>query len=117
MPIFAISGWNALASIAEVGLMRKIYGLPDVVILPEDDVSTTIGTLYSSSLGIAASVSVELQAPMSTGTLSLWMSFSTVLTASVGLDLLSSTISWIFLPSTPPAALISSSAIFAPCAT
>ena len=41
-----------------------------------------------------------------TGTLSWTISFSTVATASVGLDLLSSTISSIFLPSTPPAALI-----------
>ena len=32
--------------------------------------SATIGTLYSSSLGITASVSVELQAPISSGTLS-----------------------------------------------
>ena len=88
-----------------------------MVILPEEDVSTTIGTLYSSSLGMTASVSVELQAPSITGTLSLTISFSAVATASVGLDLLSSTISSIFLPSTPPALLISSSAILAPCAT
>ena len=97
--------------------MRKIHGLPEVVILPEDEVSTSIGTPYSMSLGITASVRVELQAPIMTGTLSLPISFSAVATASVGLDLLSSTTSWIFLPSTPPAALIWSSAIFAPCAT
>jgi hypothetical protein len=47
----------------------------------------------------------------------LTISFSAVATASVGLDLLSSTISSIFLPSTPPALLISSSAILAPCVT
>ena len=41
---------------AEVGLMRKIQGLPEVVILPEDEVSTTIGTPYSISLGMTASV-------------------------------------------------------------
>jgi hypothetical protein len=73
--------------------------------------------LYSSSFGITASVSVELQAPISTGTLSLLISFSAVATASVGLDLLSSMMSCSFLPSTPPALLISSSAILAPCAT
>ena len=97
--------------------MRKMNGLPDVVILPDEEVSTSIGTLYSTSFGMTASVSVELQAPIRTGTLSLAISFSTVATASVGLDLLSSMRSWIFLPSTPPAALISSSAILAPWAT
>jgi hypothetical protein len=68
-------------------------------------------------LGITARVSVELQAPIITGTLSFWMSFSAVATASVGLDLLSSTITWIFLPSTPPTLLMSSSASLAPCTT
>src|SRR5712691_9746993 len=110
IPIVLTKGANALASISDVGLMRKIHGLPEVVILPEDEVSTSIGTWYSISLGMTASVSVELHAPISTGTLSFWMSFSAVATASVGLDLLSSTISWIFLPSTPPALLMSSSA-------
>src|SRR5262249_39664596 len=51
------------------------------------------------------------------GYLSRTINFSAVATASVGLDLLSSTTSSIFLPSTPPALLISSSAILAPCAT
>ena len=117
MPSVLTSGANAFASISEVGLMRKIQGLPDVVILPDDEVSTSIGTSYSWSLGITASVSVELQAPIITGTLSFWMSFSAVATASVGFDLLSSTTTWIFLPSTPPALLMSSSASLAPCAT
>jgi hypothetical protein len=84
--------------------------------LPEEEVSTSIGTLYSSSFGMMASVSVELQAPISTGTLSLKMSFSAVSTASVGFDLLSSMIGSMRLPNTPPALLISSSAILAPCA-
>ena len=39
--------------------------------MPEEEVSTTIGTPYSSSFGITASVRVELQAPIMTGTLSL----------------------------------------------
>ena len=47
MPMVLISGAKALASISEVGLMRKMKGLPEVVILPDEDVSTTIGTLYS----------------------------------------------------------------------
>ena len=97
--------------------MRKIHGLPETVILPEEEVSTSIGTPYSMSLGITASVRVELQAPSITGTLSLEISFSAVATASVGLDLLSSMTSWIFLPSTPPEALIAASAIFAPSVT
>jgi uncharacterized protein YbaP (TraB family) len=41
-----------------------------VVILPDEEVSTSIGTLYSSSFGMTASVSVELQAPSITGTFS-----------------------------------------------
>ena len=97
--------------------MRKIQGLPEVVIFPEDEVSTSIGTPYSMSFGMTASVRVELHAPIITGTLSLPISFSAVATASVGFDLLSSMTSWILRPSTPPLALIWSSAIFAPCAT
>lgn len=58
--------------------------------MPEDEVSTSIGTLYSISLGMTARVSVELQAPIITGTLSFTISFSAVATASVGFDLLSS---------------------------
>ena len=41
---------------AEVGLIRKIHGLPEVVILPDDDVSTTMGMPYSINLGITANV-------------------------------------------------------------
>ena len=85
--------------------------------MPDEEVSTSIGTLYSSSFGMTASVRVELQAPSITCTLSRTISFSAVATASVGLDLLSSMTSWICLPSTPPALLICSSAILAPCAT
>src|SRR2546425_7900965 len=47
------------ASISEGGLMRKIHGLPRLVIVAALDVSTTIGTPYSSSFGIAARV-IEL---------------------------------------------------------
>src|SRR5207302_2783950 len=61
---------KATASISEVGLMRNTHGLPDTVILPEDEVSTISGTPYSTSLGMTASVKVELQAPIITGTLS-----------------------------------------------
>ena len=93
---------NALASIADVGLVRNTHGLPAVVILLDEAVSTTIGTPYSSSLGMTASVKVELHAPIRTGTLSFKISFSTELTASRGLDLLSSMTSCSFLPSTPP---------------
>ena len=46
--------------------------------MPDEEVSTSIGTLYSSSLGMTASVSVELQAPIITGTLSRTISFSAV---------------------------------------
>ena len=67
--------------------MRKMYGLPDVVILPDEDVSTSIGTLYSMSFGITASVKLEPQAPMITGTLSRVISFSATAAASVGFAL------------------------------
>ena len=42
-----------------------------MVILPDEDVSTTIGTLYSISFGMTASVRLEPHAPIITGTLSL----------------------------------------------
>ena len=67
-----------------------------MVILPEDEVSTSIGTLYSISLGMTASVRLEPQAPIRTGTLSRTMSFSATDAASVGLLLLSSITSSIF---------------------
>jgi hypothetical protein len=87
------------------------------VIFDDDDVSTSIGTLYSISFGITASVAVDAEAPISTGTLSRTMSFSVTDAASVGLLLVSSTKSSSLLPSTPPAALISSPAILAPLTT
>ena len=37
---------KARASISDVGLIRKIHGLPEVVIFPDDEVSTSIGTPY-----------------------------------------------------------------------
>src|SRR5271157_5433187 len=67
IPSGAMMGWKALASISDVGLMRKIQGLPDLVIFPDDDVSTSMGTPYSTSLGMIAKVSVELHAPIITG--------------------------------------------------
>ena len=88
-----------------------------MVILPDEEVSTSIGTLYSISFGMIASVKPEPHAPIITGTLSRTMSFSATAAASVGLLLLSSMTSSIFLPSTPPLALISSAAILAPLAT
>ena len=66
--------------------------------MSDEEVSTSIGTLYSMSFGITASVKVELHAPIITGTLSRTMSFSATATASVGLLLLSSITSSIFLP-------------------
>ena len=108
---------NAAASIADGGEMRKMKGLPVVVILPDEEVSTTIGTSYSISFGITASVRLEPHAPIITGTLSLVISFSATAAASVGLLLLSSMTSSIFLPRMPPLALISSAAILAPLTT
>ena len=46
----------AAASMAEVALMRKVQELPEVVIFPAEDISTTIGTPYSISFGMTASV-------------------------------------------------------------
>ena len=87
--------------------MRKMYGLPEVVILPEDEVSTSIGTLYSMSFGITASV--QRRAPGAHHHRHLVLARSASRRwrpPRSGLDLLSSTTSWIFRPSTPPAALI-----------
>src|SRR5215467_14312742 len=117
MPSFLTIFANTAASTSDGGAMRKIYGLPAVVIFDDDDVSTSIGTLYSISFGITASVAVDAEAPMSTGTLSRTMSFSAIAAASVGLLLLSSMMSSSLLPSTPPLALISSAAILAPLTT
>src|ERR1035437_2626307 len=117
IPILSTILLNTAASTSDGGAMRKIYGLPAVVIFDDDDVSTSIGTLYSISFGIAASVAVEADAPINTGTLSRTMSFSVTEAASVGLLLVSSTMSSSFLPSTPPCALISSAAILAPLTT
>ena len=105
------------ASISLGGLMRKIHGLPRLVTEAALEVSTTIGTPYSSSLGMAASVIEEPQAPMMAGTLSRTISFSAALAASLGSDLLSSMTSSILRPFTPPLALIQSRAISAPMRT
>src|SRR6185437_1302049 len=117
IPIFFTMLLKTAASISEGGAMRKMYGFPAVVIFDDEDVSTSIGTLYPISLGITAKVAVEAEAPISTATLSRALSFSVTVTASVGLLFVSSTISSIFLPSTPPFAFISSAAIFAPLTT
>src|SRR5204863_3948366 len=117
MPSFSTVGEKAIASTDDGGEMRKTYGFPEVVIFPAEEVSTSIGTVYSINLGITASVKLEPQAPISTGTLSCTMSFSATAAASVGLLLLSSITSSSFLPSTPPLALISSAAILAPLVT
>ncbi len=97
--------------------MRKIHGLPRLVMEAALEVSTTIGTPYSSSLGMAASVIDEPQAPMMAGTLSRTISFSAALAASLGSDLLSSMISSILRPLTPPRVLAQSRAISAPMRT
>ena len=70
MPSFGTSFLNIAASTDDGGEMRKMYGLPWVVILPDEDVSTSIGTWYSMSFGMTASVRLEPQAPIMTGTLS-----------------------------------------------
>src|SRR5262249_73774 len=74
------------ASISLGGLMRKIHGLPRLVIVDALDVSTTMGTPYSSSFGMAASVIELPQAPTITGTLSRTISFSAAVAASFGSD-------------------------------
>ena len=105
------------ASISLGGLMRNTQGLPRLVTVAALEVSTTMGTPYSSSLGMAASVIEEPHAPTITGTLSRTMSFSAAVAASLGSDLLSSMRSWTWRPSTPPRALIQSRPISAPIRT
>jgi hypothetical protein len=105
------------ASISLGGLMRKIQGLPRLVMMAALDVSTIMGTPYSSSLGMAASVIELPQAPTITGTLSRTMSFSAAVAASLGSDLLSSIRSCTGRPRMPPRALIQSRAISAPIRT
>src|SRR5262245_38186411 len=119
LPILSLSTIlaNATASTDDGGEMRKMYGFPDVVILPADEVSTSIGTLSSLSFGMIASVQHAPHAPIIHGSLARTMSVSAPAAASFGLLLVSSITSSSFLPSTPPLALISSAAIFAPFAT
>src|SRR5215471_8589480 len=105
------------ASTEEGGEIRNTNGLPDVVILSADEVSTSIGIWYSINFGITASVNPDPQAPISADTLSRTISFSATAADSVGLLLLSSTISSMRLPSAPPLVLTSSAAILAPLAT
>jgi hypothetical protein len=105
------------ASISLGGLIRNTHGLPRLVTEAALEVSTTIGTPYSSSLGMAARVIDEPQAPMMAGTLSRTISFSAALAASFGSDLLSSMTSSIFRPFTPPWAFSQSRAISAPMRT
>ena len=105
------------ASISDGGLMRKIHGLPRLVIDAALEVSTTIGTPYSSSFGIAARVIELPQAPMIAGTLSRTISFSAALAASFGSDLLSSMSRSTFRPPIPPFAFSQSRAISAPIRT
>src|SRR5437660_1598781 len=107
-------GSRPTASISLGGLIRKIHGLPRLVMDAALDVSTTMGTPYSSSFGMAASVIELPQAPMMAGTLSRTISFSAALAASLGSDLLSSMTSSTFRPRTPPLALSQSRAISAP---
>ena len=105
------------ASISLVGLIRKTQGLPRFVIAAALEVSTTMGTPYSSSFGMAASVIELPHAPMRTGTPSRTISFSAALAASLGSDLSSSIRSRSGRPFTPPRALIQSRAISAPMRT
>src|SRR6266446_6536485 len=107
-------GSRPTASISLGGLIRKIHGLPRLVMDAALDVSTTMGTPYSSSFGIAASVIELPQAPMMAGTLSRTISFSAALAASLGSDLLSSIRRSTFRPAIPPFALTQSRAISAP---
>ena len=75
------------ASISLGGLMRNTHGLPRLVMVAALEVSTTIGTPYSSSFGMAASVIELPQAPTITGTLSRTISFSAAVAASFGIGL------------------------------
>src|SRR6266850_8068637 len=78
-----------LASISDGGLMRKTHGLPRLVMEAALEVSTTSGTPYSSTFGIAARVIELPQQQIMATTLSRTISFSAALAASFGSDLLS----------------------------
>src|SRR5258706_1082905 len=96
---------------SSAGLMRNIHGLPRTpdssVILALDEIRVIIGIPACWMIGMVARVA-ELQcAPKITGTLASTSLLAT-LTASDGLQRLSSTIDSSLRPSTPPLALISS---------
>src|SRR6185295_8058773 len=116
MPSLGMRAPAPRASSSLVGLMRLTTFCPGVfgsVIFDELDVSTRIGTPCWAASGIMASVIDEPQAPMMIGTLSRTMSFSAALRVSAGSDLLSSITSSSGRPSTPPLALMRSTAILA----
>src|SRR5688500_20202202 len=67
MPIDLTIGPKARASISEVVLMRKLHGLPAVVILPVEVASTSTGTSDSVALGMGARDRAGLQVPIIVG--------------------------------------------------
>ena len=121
---FLIGGLNSpsfvrkpSASILKVGEIRKIQGLPEVVIFGDEDVSTSIGRLFSSSKGMTERVKLDPQAPISTGTWSRRISRSAAVAESRGVLFPSPAMRVILRPSTPPSALILAAAMRAPSRT
>jgi hypothetical protein len=78
------------------------------------DAGVIIGTLPSCATGAAARLFVDETSPIIACTLSSLTNLDTIVLAGSGFPWSSSTISWIFLPLTPPALFISSAASSAP---
>jgi len=97
--------------------VRNAYSLtPDASTVTSSAVAEpeTTGTWFFSATGMVALKPPEVAGPMIASTLSWVASLVARVVASAGSDLLSYLTSSTFLPLTPPAALISSTAISTP---
>src|SRR5712691_5200225 len=94
-----------------VGLFRNTHSNPFEVMMSAEGWSTTYGVLSRWATEAISTAWPEARPPVRTSTLVWVMSFSATVAASAFLAWWSSMMTSIFLPLTPPFALISSTAI------
>ncbi len=94
-----------------MGLLRKTHSNPFVVIMSADGWSTRYGVFSRCATEATSIACPEARPPVRTSTFSCVISFSAMVAASAFFAWWSSMTTSIFFPLTPPAALISSTAI------
>src|SRR5713101_8957919 len=94
-----------------VGLLRNTHSKPLAVMMSAEGWSTTYGVLSRWATDAISTAWPEARPPVRTSTLLWVMSFSATVAAIAFLAWWSSMMTSIFLPLTPPLALISSTAI------